>query len=98
MYRRTFNIMTLAALALAPRYHNAAPGELGVKREGGKVVFDVGAVASEVVTRPEADGTLAFVTIDPIAVGFPFVRADQDGLRRLIVRDGQHECVFEEVK
>lgn len=41
---------------------------------------------------------LAFVTIDPQAPGFQFVRADKDGVRKLIVRDGQHEYAFDEVK
>jgi hypothetical protein len=38
------------------------------------------------------------VTIDPVALGFLFVRAEKDGVRRLVVRDGQHEYVFDEVK
>ena len=46
----------------------------------------------------QPDGSLAFVTIDPVAAGFPFVRADEDGERRLVVRDGQHEYVFAEVR
>lgn len=83
---------------LASRYHNAALGELVVKREGGRAVFDVGSFQSAVATQPQEDGSLAFVTIDPSAAGFPFVRADKDGVRRLVVRDGQHEYVFEEVK
>jgi hypothetical protein len=33
-----------------------------------------------------------------MASGFLLVRADADGKRRLIARDGQHEYVFEEVK
>lgn len=87
-----------ALAALAPRYHNAALGELVVTRKDGKAWFDVGAFSSEVATMPQPDGSLAFVTIDPVALGFLFVRADQDGVRRLIVRDGQHEYVFDEVK
>lgn len=82
---------------LAPRYHNPALGELVVRREGGQVVFDLGAISSAVATMPQPDGSLAFAMIDPQLLGFPFVRADQDGARRLVVRDGQHEYVFEEV-
>jgi hypothetical protein len=41
---------------------------------------------------------MAFVTIDPVAAGFQLVRADKDGMRKLVVRDGQHEYVFDEVK
>lgn len=87
-----------AIAGLAPRYRSDALGELVVTRKGGKARFDVGAFASDVATQPQPDGSLAFVTIDPVAAGFPFVRADKDGVRKLIVRDGQHEYVFEEVK
>ena len=84
--------------ALAPRYRNAALGELAVTRKDGRAWFDVGAFSSEVATMPQPDGSLAFMTIDPVAIGFLFVRADSDGARRLVVRDGQHEYVFDEVK
>jgi hypothetical protein len=47
---------------------------------------------------PQPDGSLGFVTINPQALGFLFVRADKDGVRKLVVRDGQHEYVFDEVK
>jgi hypothetical protein len=87
-----------AIAGLAPRYRSEALGELVVTRKDGKARFDVGAFSSDVATQPQPDGSLAFVTIDPVAAGFPFVRADQDGVRKLIVRDGQHEYVFEEVK
>ena len=83
---------------LANRYHNDALGELIVTRKDGKAWFDVGAFRSEVATMPQPDGSVAFVTIDPVALGFLFVRADQDDVRKLIVRDGQHEYVLNEVK
>jgi hypothetical protein len=47
---------------------------------------------------PQPDGSLAFMTIDPVAIGFLLTRADVDGVRKLVVRDGQHEYVFEEVR
>ena len=50
------------------------------------------------MTQPQPDGSLAFVTIDPVAAGFQMVRADKDGKRALVVRDGQHEYVFDEMK
>ena len=84
--------------ALAPRYHNDALGELVVTRKDGKAWFDVGAFSSEVATLPQPDGSLGFMTIDPVALGFQFTRADKDGVRHLVVRDGQHEYVFDEVK
>lgn len=87
-----------AIAALAPHYHNDALGDLVVTREGNKAWFDVGAFRSEVATMPQPDGSLAFIAIDPIAAGFLFVRDDQDGKRRLVVRDGQHEYGFDEAK
>lgn len=83
---------------LAARYRNPALGDLVVTRGKDGTVFDVGSFRSVVATQPQPDGSLAFVTVDPQASGFPFVRADRDGVRRLIARDGQHEYVFEEVK
>jgi hypothetical protein len=87
-----------ALAGLAPRYRNAALGELTVTHKDGKAWFDVGAFRSEVATMPQPDGSLAFVAIDPVASGFLFTRADEDGARTLVVRDGQHEYVFDEVK
>lgn len=87
-----------AVAGLAPRYRNDALGELEVRRDGGTAVFYAGSFESEVATQPQPDGSVAFVTIDPVAAGFPFVRADKDGVRKLVVRDGQHEYVFDEVK
>jgi len=89
---------TKALATLAPRYRSDALGELVVTRKDGKAWFDVGAFRSEVATQLQPDGSMAFVTIDPVALGFQFVRADKDGVRKLVVRDGQHEYVFDEVK
>ena len=89
---------TKALDGLAARYRNPALGELVVTRKDGQAWFDVGAFRSLVATMPQPDGSLAFMTIDPVALGFSFVRADKDGVRKLIVRDGQHEYVFDEVK
>ena len=84
--------------ALAPRYHNDALGDLLVTRTDGKAWFDVGTFKSEVATMPQPDGSLAFMTIDPEVTGFQFTRADKDGVRKLVVRDGQHEYLFDEVR
>jgi CubicO group peptidase (beta-lactamase class C family) len=83
---------------LASLYHNAALGDLVVTRKNGKAWFDVGSFKSEVATMPQPDGSLGIVTIDPVAFGFLFTRADKDGMRTLVTRDGQHEYVFNEVK
>jgi CubicO group peptidase (beta-lactamase class C family) len=87
-----------ALAALAPRYRNAALGDLVVTRKDGKAWFDVGAFSSEVATMPQPDGSLAFMTVDPEALGFLFTRLDSDGVRKLVVRDGQHEYVFDEAQ
>jgi CubicO group peptidase (beta-lactamase class C family) len=87
-----------ATAGLAPHYRNAALGDRWVRQVGGATRFDVGTFDSEVATMPQPDGTLAFVTVEPQALGFSFMRADKDGVRRLVVRDGQHEYVFDEVK
>lgn len=87
-----------AIAGLAPRYRNAALGDIAVERKGDTASFDFGGFRSAVATQPQPDGSLAFVTIDPVITGFPFVRADAGGVRKLVVRDGQHEYVFDEVK
>lgn len=87
-----------ALAGLAPRYHNDALGELAVIREGDKAWFDVGTFKTEVATMPQPDGSLGFMTIDPESIGFLFTRADADGVRKLVTRDGQHEYVFDEVQ
>jgi CubicO group peptidase (beta-lactamase class C family) len=87
-----------ATAGLAPHYRNAALGDLMVTHAAGATRFDVGTFSSEVATMPQPDGSLAFVTVDPEAMGFNFIRADKDGVRHLVVRDGQHEYVFDEVK
>jgi len=85
-----------AVAGLAPRYRNQALGDLVVTRKDGVARFDVGSFGSAVASTLQPDGSLAFVTVDPEVMGLLFVRADQDGVRRLVVRDGQHEYVFEE--
>jgi CubicO group peptidase (beta-lactamase class C family) len=82
---------------LAPRYASAALGDVAVKRDGGAVVFDVGEWASPVASRKNDDGTISFLTIAPTLNGFEFVVAGKDGKRQLVVRDAQHEYVFDEV-
>ena len=47
-------------------------------------------------SRKNDDGTISFITIDPTRSGFEFVKAERNGKRALIIRDGQHEYVFTE--
>ena len=79
-----------AVKALAGRYTSAELGDVVVKRQGRRVVFDVGEWRSAVASRRNDDGTLSFVTIDPGMDGFEFVVAD----RTLVLRDAQHEYTF----
>ena len=85
-----------AAGKLAPRYVSTALGEVTVTRAGTATVFDVGEWRSTMASRKNDDGTISFLTIDPTISGFDFVVADKDGKRRLVMRDAQHEYVFEE--
>lgn len=85
-----------AAGKLAARYDNAALGEVIVKRQGGKTIFDFGEYASEVATKTNPDGTISFITIVPGMTGLEFLVGEKDGKRTLTIRDPQHEYVFSE--
>jgi len=84
------------AAALAARYTNPDLGHIDVIRKDGKVIFDFGALQSEVASRVNDDKTVSFITIDPGLNGFEFVVSDKDGHRGLITRDGQHEYDYAE--
>jgi len=77
---------------LARHFHNAALGDIDVRREGGRTVFDFGEFRSQVATRKNPDGSISFITIAPGIVGFEFVVSDAG--KRLTARDAQHEYVF----
>jgi len=77
---------------LATSFHSDALGNLDIRREGGRTVFDLGEFKSEVASRRNPDGSISFVTIAPGA-RFEFVASDSTG-RRLTIRAGQHEYVF----
>ena len=86
-----------AAGRLATRYTSPELGELIVKKQDSKVLFDLGEWKSSVVTRKNEDGTISFLTVDPGAGGFEFVESKKNDKRALIVREGQHEYVFTEI-
>ena len=86
-----------AAGRLAARYTSPELGELIVKKQDSKVLFDLGEWKSSVVTRKNEDGTISFLTVDPGAGGFEFVESKKNDKRALIVREGQHEYVFTEI-
>ena len=79
---------------LAQRYRSPELGEIRVERKDAATWFDFGDWRSEMATRRDADGTLAFVTVSPEVNGWlEFVVAD--GPRpALVLRDAQHEYRF----
>ncbi len=82
---------------LAPRYASAALGSLEISRRAdGTLMFDFGEWRSEVASRRNDDGSVSFITISPSLEGFEFVVAAADGRRSLVMRDSQHEYVFQE--
>ncbi|MGA8026670.1 MAG: serine hydrolase [Bryobacteraceae bacterium] len=81
---------------LADHYSSSALGDLKVERQGGNTFFDFNGWKSAVASRKNDDGTISFITIDPTRSGFEFVKAERNGKRALIIRDGQHEYVFSE--
>jgi CubicO group peptidase (beta-lactamase class C family) len=81
---------------LAENYNSSVLGRLKVERQGANTLFDFSGWKSTVASRKNDDGTISFITIDPTRMGFEFVKADRNGKRALIIRDGQHEYVFTE--
>lgn len=75
---------------LASRYRNPALGEIAVRRTNGRTVFDFGEFGSEVASRTNEDGTVSFVTIDPVVTDFEFLVVGET----LVFHDAQHEYVF----
>lgn len=82
---------------LADNYRNAALGGIQVERGEKTTVFNFGAWKSDVASRKNVDGSLSFVTISPGTDGFEFVVAGTGDKRKLVLRDGQHEYVYDAV-
>jgi CubicO group peptidase (beta-lactamase class C family) len=80
---------------LAPRYANPALGELAVTRAGTATVFDFGEWKSEVGSRKNPDGSISYMTTVPGFTGVELV-VGTGAKRTLVLRDAQHEYVFEE--
>jgi CubicO group peptidase (beta-lactamase class C family) len=80
---------------LAPRYENAALGEIRVAK-GEKAVFDFGEFQSEVASRRNPDGSVSFLTTIPGFTGLEFVVGSASDKRTLVFRDAQHEYTFTE--
>ena len=84
------------AAKLAPHYNSSTLGEIVVRRGKKTTEFDFGEWKSSVASRKNDDGTVSFITIGPAVRGFEFVVAEATGKRALILREGQHEYVFNE--
>ncbi len=84
-----------ASAKLAKHYWNASLGDIDVSRSSGNTYFDFGEWKSEVATKKNPDGTISFVTTVPGMVGFDFV-VGTGAKRTLVLRDAQHEYIFEE--
>jgi CubicO group peptidase (beta-lactamase class C family) len=80
---------------LAKHYSNVALGDIDVSTSGSSTIFDFGEWKSEVASRKNPDGTISFITIVPGEIGSEFV-VGSGPKRALIIRDAQHEYVFEE--
>jgi hypothetical protein len=85
-------------MGIAPEYFDfSAPASGGSAVQlTGTTVFDFGEWKSTVASRKNDDGTISFITIDPSVSGLEFVVGERSGKRVLIIRDGQHEYVFNE--
>jgi CubicO group peptidase (beta-lactamase class C family) len=81
------------ASKLAAHFHNDALGDIEVRRDGGRTIFDFGEFSSEVASRKNPDGAISFLTIAPGIEGFEFVVGEDAG-KTLTIRDAQHEYVF----
>ncbi len=84
----------LQSMKLAKYYSNASLGNIDVSMSDGKTYFDFGEWKSEVATKKNPDGTLSFVTTVPGMEGFDFV-VGSGAKKTLVLRDAQHEYVFE---
>ncbi len=87
-----------AVARLAGRYRNGVLGDFTVHREGDQAVFRFGRWGSPVATNENSDGTMTFVTTEPGIRGLEFTAPDASGpIHRLVIRDAQHEYVFDAV-
>jgi CubicO group peptidase (beta-lactamase class C family) len=82
------------SVELADNYHNAALGDIAVTRTDDVTTFNFGEWKSEVGSRENPDGTVSFMTIATGITGLEFVVGSGQE-QTLIMRDAQHEYVFD---
>jgi CubicO group peptidase (beta-lactamase class C family) len=83
------------AKKLGEHYVSDALGAIDVSRINDATIFDFGEWSSEVASRVNPDGTISFITIATGISGLEFVVGAGDS-PTLIMRDSQHEYLFEE--
>ncbi|WP_437835733.1 serine hydrolase [Sorangium sp. So ce1153] len=84
---------------LAGTYEHPWFGEVSIRVEGNRGVFDAGEWQSGVGRKKEEDGTAKLVLTSPPWIGWPeFVPSEADGKRTLHMRAWQRKVVFEPVK
>lgn len=77
-------------------YRNELLGDIRVQRTDGVTRFDFGEWQSEVGSLENPDGTTSFMTIVHGMTGLEFVIGEGED-KTLIMRDAQHEYVFDAV-
>ena len=82
---------------LAAHYRNGALGDIRVERNGASTTFDFGEWKSEVGSRVNPDGTVSYVTTATGIAGLEFLVSEGDD-PALIMRDAQHEYVFDAIE
>jgi CubicO group peptidase (beta-lactamase class C family) len=91
----TFPADPAAGGKLAAHYANPRLGEIKVSHPGGRTSFDFGVWSTEVGSRKNPDGSISFLTTVPGGQGFEFTVGAGEK-RTLVIRDAQHEYVYEE--
>ncbi|WP_207790280.1 serine hydrolase domain-containing protein [Glacieibacterium frigidum] len=87
-----------AVAALAGAYTSPELGPLKIEKRGPDVLFSFTTVTSKAATKKNDDGSISFVMTDPTIAYAPVVVAKDGDRRALIIRDGQHEYRFAEVR
>lgn len=86
------------AAKLATTYANDELGEITIRRDGKKVILDVGEWKSELASRRNADGTVSFRIIEPGIEPFDveLVASVEGNKRKLTLHEAQEKYVFVE--
>ena len=86
------------AAKLASRYANDELGEITIRRDGPKLILDVGEWRSELASRRNADGTVSFRIIEPGIEPFDveLVTGTANNKRTLTLHEAQEKYVFVE--